>query len=287
MRPTQPLTRRRGRRIAAAAIGFALVATACSDKKDDDAVTGADDTTAGTDAAPGTTAPADTASEGGPGTTAAEGGEPTATTEAPAETTVPAVEPTYGGTLVVSGEAEVANPWTPAAMQCDSYCQQRARTFFDPLATFGEDLEVHGVLAESIEPNEDLTEWTVTLREGVSFHDGTPFNADAAIRNLQDAGTGLLISGALTDVAKVPNATDPAKMDLKIEKVDDLTFTIFTGKNGDPAQPVPWADFAVLPRRPVGTDGLADVARRGRRRPGEGGAAGGYRAVHLRELRPT
>ena len=32
-------------------------------------------------------------------------------------------------------------------------------------------------------------------------------------------------------------------MDLKIEKVDDLTFTIFTGKNGDPNQPVPWADF--------------------------------------------
>ena len=46
MRPTQPLNRRRGRRIAAAAIGFALVAAACSDKKDDEAVGGADDTTA-------------------------------------------------------------------------------------------------------------------------------------------------------------------------------------------------------------------------------------------------
>ena len=27
-------------------------------------------------------------------------------------------------------------------------------------------------------------------------------------------------------------------MDLKIEKVDDMTFTIFTGKGGDPNQPV-------------------------------------------------
>ena len=244
VRPTQPLNRRRGRRIAAAAIGFALIAAACSDKKDDDAVTGGtDDTTAPeeTDAAADTTAPADTASEGATATTA--GGEGTGTTGAP-ETTEPAVEPVYGGTLVVSGEAEVANPWTPAAMQCDSYCQQRARTFFDPLAAFGTDLEVHGVLAESIEPNEDNTEWTVTLREGISFHDGTPLNADAAIRNLQDSGTGLLIRGALTDVAKVPNEADPSKMDLKIEKVDDLTFTIFTGKNGDPNQPVPWADFA-------------------------------------------
>ena len=122
-------------------------------------------------------------------------------------------------------------------MQCDSYCQQRARTFYDPLAAYGQDLKVHGVLAETIEPNEDCTEWTIKLRDGISFHDGTPLNADAAIRNLQDTGTGVLHRGILTDVAKVPSAADPAKMELKIEKVDDFTFTIFTGKNGDPNSP--------------------------------------------------
>ena len=93
-------------------------------------------------------------------------------------------------------------------MQCDSYCQQRARTFFDPLAAFGDDLEVHPFLAESITPNEDFTEWTITVREGITFHDGTPLNADAVIYNLQATGTGVLVAGALTDVAKVPNAAD-------------------------------------------------------------------------------
>ena len=148
-----------------------------------------------------------------------------------------------GGTLVVSGEAEVANPWTPAAMQCDSYCQQRARTFYDPLAAYGADLEVHPFLAESIEPNADFTEWTVKLREGISFHDGTPLNADAVIYNLQATGTGVLVAGALTDVAKVPSQADPNVMELKIEKDGHLTFTIFTGKGGDPTKPVPWVDF--------------------------------------------
>jgi peptide/nickel transport system substrate-binding protein len=148
-----------------------------------------------------------------------------------------------GGTLVVSGEAEVANPWTPVAMQCDSYCQQRARTFYDPLAAYATDLEVHPFLAESIEPNADYTEWTVKLRKGISFTDGTPLNADAAIYNLQQSGTGVLIAGALTDVAKVPSQADPSVMELKIEKVDDLTFKIFTGKGGDPNKPVPWLDF--------------------------------------------
>lgn len=42
--------------------------------------------------------------------------------------------------------------------------------------------EVSGVLAESWTSNEDATEWTFKLREGVTFHDGTPLTA-AAVRD--------------------------------------------------------------------------------------------------------
>ncbi len=149
-----------------------------------------------------------------------------------------------GGTLVVSGEAEVANPWTPAAMQCDSYCQQRARTFFDPLAAYGDDLEVHPFLAESIEPNADFTEWTVKLREGISFHDGTPLNADAAIYNLQAVGHR---RPHRRRAHRRRQGAEPGRPDRDgaedREERSDLTFTIFTGKGGDPNQPVPWLDF--------------------------------------------
>jgi peptide/nickel transport system substrate-binding protein len=41
--------------------------------------------------------------------------------------------------------------------------------------------DVHPVLAESWEPNDDASEWTFKLRQGVQFHDGTPFSSkDAA-----------------------------------------------------------------------------------------------------------
>jgi peptide/nickel transport system substrate-binding protein len=40
-------------------------------------------------------------------------------------------------------------------------------------------------LAESCESNAEATEWICTLREGVKFHDGTDFNADAVIFNFE------------------------------------------------------------------------------------------------------
>ncbi len=40
-------------------------------------------------------------------------------------------------------------------------------------------------LATECTPNEEGTEWTCSLREGVKFHDGTDFNADAVIFNFE------------------------------------------------------------------------------------------------------
>ena len=48
-------------------------------------------------------------------------------------------------------------------------------------------------LATSWETNEDNTEWTFTIREGVSFQDGEPLNAEAvkaAIENTMELGAG-------------------------------------------------------------------------------------------------
>lgn len=40
-------------------------------------------------------------------------------------------------------------------------------------------------LAEECIPNENATEWTCKLRQGVKFHDGTDFNADAVVFNFE------------------------------------------------------------------------------------------------------
>ncbi len=42
-------------------------------------------------------------------------------------------------------------------------------------------------LAESWDTSADALNWTIKLREGVSFHDGTPFNAESVVHNIRRA----------------------------------------------------------------------------------------------------
>ncbi len=54
-------------------------------------------------------------------------------------------------------------------------------------------------LALTWEPNEDFTIWTLTLREGVTFHDGSPFNAEVVAYNFDrmvDPATNSLEAGS-------------------------------------------------------------------------------------------
>jgi len=212
---------------------MAMVAAACDNKKDDSA-------------GPASDVPTSSVVDNSSGSPVSSVAPPatTATSDSGATTSAaPAAEVKMGGTLKVSGEAEVSNPWIPAAMQCDSYCYQRAFTFFDPIMAMGTDGKVHPILAESMTPNADFTQWTIKVRPGIKFTDGTPLNADAMIRNIQETGGGLLVSAAIKDLARVPDPADPTKQAIKIEKADEMTFTIFTGEGGDPTKPISWPGF--------------------------------------------
>ena len=50
---------------------------------------------------------------------------------------------------------------------------------FDQLIYADEDANIFPGLAESWEISEDQLSWTFQLRDDVTFHDGTPFNAEA------------------------------------------------------------------------------------------------------------
>ncbi len=60
-----------------------------------------------------------------------------------------------------------------------------AFVLYDRLVTFDPELNIVPQLATSWETSEDGRTWTFHLREGVTFHDGTPFNADAVKFNVE------------------------------------------------------------------------------------------------------
>lgn len=107
--------------------------------------------------------------------------------EQPAATAAPAAAqpagPAQGGTIVVGLQAE---PTTLDSQQISDYNSHRAAYgIYDMLLRFeDEGTNVEPGLAERWEISDDGLEYTLYLRQGVKFHDGTDFNADAVKFNI-------------------------------------------------------------------------------------------------------
>ena len=253
--------------IAALALGFALIAAACSNKKDEDSVGGDRRRRPTAGAGRGRQRRDDDGDRGHrppvATTTGADDGGAGDRRPTPPGSRRPGDRRQAGRRRRGRGRPTRGRRPRCSATRTASSGPARSSTRSWP---FGDDLEVHPFLAESITPNDDYTEWTIKVREGITFTDGTPLNADAVDRQPQPTGTGLLVSAR---ARRHRQGTRPrrtrSQLELKIEKVDDITFTIYTGKNGDPDQPVPWPTST--PTSPASRlHRLADVARRRRGR---------------------
>ena len=61
----------------------------------------------------------------------------------------------------------------------DTLSQAIAKTFYQGLFGFDKDMKLIPVLAESQSVSADGLTYTIKLKTGIKFHDGTPFNAEA------------------------------------------------------------------------------------------------------------
>jgi peptide/nickel transport system substrate-binding protein len=234
---TRAVRRRPGLLLAAGLVSIGLLAAACGGDDDDDG--GAD-----------TTAPATTAG-GGTDTTTAGG---TDTTSAPDTTAAPET-PTPGGKLTMGIEAETGSPWRPAEATFAISGHMVAQSVYDPLMRGDDEGKVEPFLAESVEPNADYTVWTIKAREGVSFHDGTPFDGAAIKDNLDRHIASFLTGKVLRDVESV-TVTDPMTVEVKMKRPWVPFNTYLAGTIGYMASPA-WlaasdADETLKPK-PVGT----------------------------------
>src|SRR3954463_3807630 len=66
----------------------------------------------------------------------------------------------------------------------DTLSQAMAKSFYEGLFGFDKDMKMIPVLAESYDVSKDGLVYTVKLKRGIKFHDGTDFKADAVKVNL-------------------------------------------------------------------------------------------------------
>ncbi len=103
-----------------------------------------------------------------------------------------------GGALAFAGLARAQTPsgeltvGVPAnlitldpANANDTLSQSTARLMLEGLLGFDKNMKVIPLLAESFEASEDALTFTFHLRKGISFQDGTPFDAQAVKVNLE------------------------------------------------------------------------------------------------------
>ena len=212
-------------RLVCTLMALSLVAAACGDDDDDDADTGSatataeapdeTDAPAGTEAPDATEAPEATGGAAGAAIAIALGSEPTS------------LDPH----LVDDGGERAIND-----------------NIYETLLTRNAEGELEPGLATEMPTQVDDLTWEFKLRDGVTFHDGTPFNADAVVATVTRMRG--FIEAQSTDMdgffASITGA----------EKVDDLTVRVMTE-----------APDAVLPARMYwlkitapGTETVADLS---------------------------
>ncbi|GAB1269637.1 ABC transporter substrate-binding protein [Aurantivibrio infirmus] len=89
----------------------------------------------------------------------------------------------YGGTLTIALEADFP-PFDPLSMGA-LVERTVAASFYETLFEQNENGELIPLLAKSYKVSEDGKTYTINLREGIKFHDGTSFNAAAVVSNFQ------------------------------------------------------------------------------------------------------
>lgn len=122
--------------------------------------------------------------------------------------------------VMVFAASRYACPGKDDAFYCSS-----ALGVWESLIATGPGDKPTGVLAESYESSEDAKTWTFHLRQGVVFHDGEPFNADAVLFNIERMKKDL--SSGYTSLQY--NRSFPGLE--SIDKVDDYTLVFHFAKS--------------------------------------------------------
>jgi peptide/nickel transport system substrate-binding protein len=162
--------------------------------------------------------------------------------------------PKRGGEVVYGLEAETLGGWCMPSAQLAAGGIEVATAIYDTLTYPNDKGEYVPYLAKSVTPNAEYTEWTVVLRDGITFHNGEKFDAAIVKRNLDEFRKGILFSLALADMKDV-TVTDPmtVKITTRVPWIALPAWLWATGRLGMVANEQIDSGPTECPRKLIGT----------------------------------
>jgi peptide/nickel transport system substrate-binding protein len=167
-----------------------------------------------------------------------------------------------GGSGSGSGENLVAaiagEPDTLDPQKTSNYFSfQVLENVFDTLVEPDENLEMQPALAESWELSDDQLTWTFTLRDGVTFHDGSEFTADDVVYSFNR-----IIDEELSNAWKFGNvesvtAADDATVEIKVTQPSPNLLSSLGGFKGMAIVEEQNAESGDIATDPIGTGPFA------------------------------
>ncbi|HTL85851.1 MAG TPA: ABC transporter substrate-binding protein, partial [Acidimicrobiia bacterium] len=119
--------------------------------------------------------------------------------------------PVNGGDLTYGIEADTSGGYCLYKAQLAIGGIQVARAIYDTLTIPGQDGKIHPFLAKSVVGSNNNKTWTITLRPGIKFHDGTELNAEVVKENLdhyrKENPLFVFVFPSITSVDVVDNMT--------------------------------------------------------------------------------
>ena len=256
-------------KLLVALMAMAMVATACGGGGDDSSSSDSSSASEATETSSDSSSASEAAEEEEEAEEAEESSSSSeaAEEEAEEEEAAPIVEnqeesvlePVFGGTLRwgIQAESDGINP-TASALSASGLVMMNA--VFDTLAFFDVDGNWVPHLAESFTPSADCKTWTMKLREGVTFHDGTALNTAAVSVNFlaqfSDPLVGLAVRPYYASTEEAITLVDDLTMTYNLSDSNCNFPTSLTGQLGAVGSPT-WLAAALedptLDQQPVGT----------------------------------
>jgi peptide/nickel transport system substrate-binding protein len=132
-----------------------------------------------------------------------------------------------GGTIIEAIQTEPTNLNTLKAARRPEMTV--LHLMFEPLFTVNKKLEIEPLLVDSYKVSADGLTWTLKIKSGISFHDGSPLDAEAVRFSLEKIQTGT--QGIRIAAIKEMKVVDPMTLDVILKHPYPVFLTALSNPN--------------------------------------------------------